>query len=484
MGTGRKLLLADDSVTIQKVVDLTFADEGMQVVTVSDGEQAMQKLEEFAPDIILLDVFMPKLNGYQVCERIKRDERFRHIPVMLLVGSFEPYDEAEARRVGAEDHLTKPFQSIKQLINRVGALVNRSDATAEQSDATAEAQDATPQQNDAMAQAIGSTSHAKFKDSAEDTRDLSLTTEAAHVAESERERSASEPMSVEALENSTANTAPLPPQRDTVQLGDASATGANENPLGAETLMAEPVRDFSFAPELVESGTATPAAPDIVSWAEISNEGSEQSSEFGWHDQIGEETLISAAPAINRSNTNAGQAVMSASFNSPSQFNSSSQQELAGDDALLDLDESTPAFASIEDDDAILDIQYPSHHIAPPSDNMDASTLDVYEAEIVAAAPEAAGFAEAQTSVGDLSADFASFQGQTGAREAAPSSATLISGQIRLEQLTPEAIDAIAHRAVELLSEKVVREIAWEVVPQLAELIIKRRLEEERSQTH
>src|SRR5918998_2722106 len=121
--SGRKMLLADDSITIQKVVDLTFADEGMQVTTVSNGEQAIQKLEEIAPDIVLADVFMPGRNGYEVCEYIKRDERFRHIPVMLLVGSFEPFDEAEARRVGADDYLTKPFQSIRQLVNKVTSLL-------------------------------------------------------------------------------------------------------------------------------------------------------------------------------------------------------------------------------------------------------------------------------------------------------------------------------------------------------------------------
>ncbi|HMF55097.1 MAG TPA: response regulator, partial [Pyrinomonadaceae bacterium] len=123
MEPGRKLLLADDSVTIQKVIDLTFGDEGMQVEAVGDGEQALEKLEEFMPDIVLADIFMPKVNGYEVCELIKSDERFRHIPVMLLVGSFEPFDEAEARRVGADDHLTKPFQSIRELINKVSALL-------------------------------------------------------------------------------------------------------------------------------------------------------------------------------------------------------------------------------------------------------------------------------------------------------------------------------------------------------------------------
>jgi len=118
---GRKLLLADDSVTIQKVIDLTFSDEGMEVVTVGDGDQAVRKLEEFTPDIVLADVLMPGLDGYQLCEFIKHSDR--RIPVMLLVGSFEPFDEAEARRVGADDFLTKPFQSIKQLVSRVGSLL-------------------------------------------------------------------------------------------------------------------------------------------------------------------------------------------------------------------------------------------------------------------------------------------------------------------------------------------------------------------------
>src|SRR5918998_3164527 len=139
--SGRKMLLADDSITIQKVIDLTFADEGIQVTTVSNGEQAIQKLEEIAPDIVLADVFMPGRNGYEVCEHIKRDERFRHIPVMLLVGSFEPFDEAEARRVGADDFLTKPFQSIRQLVSKVGALLSghEDDATTKELTLPAEA---------------------------------------------------------------------------------------------------------------------------------------------------------------------------------------------------------------------------------------------------------------------------------------------------------------------------------------------------------
>ncbi len=122
MLAGRKLLLADDSITIQKVVDLTFADEGVNVLCTSNGREAIAALEEFSPDIVLADVFMPEMNGYEVCEYIKQNDKFKNIPVMLLVGSFEPFDEEEARRVGANDILTKPFQSIRRLIEKVGLL--------------------------------------------------------------------------------------------------------------------------------------------------------------------------------------------------------------------------------------------------------------------------------------------------------------------------------------------------------------------------
>jgi CheY-like chemotaxis protein len=121
---GRKLLLADDSITIQKVVDLTFTDEGATVLCVNNGREATERLEEFLPDVVLADVFMPEMNGYELCEYIKQNDKLKHIPVMLLVGSFEPFDEEEARKVGANDTLTKPFQSIRRLIEKVGLLAS------------------------------------------------------------------------------------------------------------------------------------------------------------------------------------------------------------------------------------------------------------------------------------------------------------------------------------------------------------------------
>jgi DNA-binding response OmpR family regulator len=118
----RKLLLADDSLTIQKVVELIMMPEDFEIKVFNDGEQALQALEAFAPDIILADIDMPKLNGYQLCEKIKNNMAIAHIPVILLAGAFEPFDEQYAKAVYADDYIIKPFES-QELISKVKALL-------------------------------------------------------------------------------------------------------------------------------------------------------------------------------------------------------------------------------------------------------------------------------------------------------------------------------------------------------------------------
>lgn len=121
-----RILLADDSITIQKVVNLTFADEGIEVIAVSNGEVAAKRLEEVNPDLVLADIFMPGKNGYELCEAIKTNSKFRNVPVVLLVGAFEPFDQVEARRVHADAHLTKPFES-RTLVETVRKLLGNTD---------------------------------------------------------------------------------------------------------------------------------------------------------------------------------------------------------------------------------------------------------------------------------------------------------------------------------------------------------------------
>lgn len=123
----RKLLLADDSVTVQKVVNLAFESEDIEVITADNGVSAFEKFVEFAPDLVMADINLPGANGYEICERIKQDEETKHIPVVLLVGSFVPFSEEKAERVGANGFLKKPFQSIGLLINKVTELLGMGD---------------------------------------------------------------------------------------------------------------------------------------------------------------------------------------------------------------------------------------------------------------------------------------------------------------------------------------------------------------------
>ena len=118
-----KLLLADDSVTIQRVIELTFSGEEIDVLAVSDGEQAIARIAAERPDIVLADIGMPKRNGYEVAAFIKSDPALKHIPVLLLAGAFEPVDDARAAEVGCDGVLVKPFEP-QHVIARVRELLN------------------------------------------------------------------------------------------------------------------------------------------------------------------------------------------------------------------------------------------------------------------------------------------------------------------------------------------------------------------------
>jgi CheY-like chemotaxis protein len=117
-----KLLLADDSVTIQRVIELTFADEDVEVTTVGDGQLAIERLDADPPDIVLADVDMPKRDGYEVAAYVRSRPQLAHIPVVLLTGAFEPIDQARAAAAGSTDVLAKPFEP-QMVINRVKELL-------------------------------------------------------------------------------------------------------------------------------------------------------------------------------------------------------------------------------------------------------------------------------------------------------------------------------------------------------------------------
>ena len=116
------LLLADDSATIQRVIEMTFAEEDVRVVTVADGREAIERIASDPPDIVLADTNMPEKDGYDVSAFVKADRALSHIPVVLLTGAFDPVDGNRAREVGCDAVLVKPFEP-KAVISRVRELL-------------------------------------------------------------------------------------------------------------------------------------------------------------------------------------------------------------------------------------------------------------------------------------------------------------------------------------------------------------------------
>lgn len=120
------LLLADDSVTIQRLIELTFADQDISVVAFSDGDHAIASLSRTPPDIVLADIGMPGRSGYDVARYIKQTPELSHIPVLLVTGAFEPVDQERMREIGCDGVLTKPFEPqlvisrVKELLTKAG----------------------------------------------------------------------------------------------------------------------------------------------------------------------------------------------------------------------------------------------------------------------------------------------------------------------------------------------------------------------------
>ncbi len=120
----KKLLLVDESITIQKVVELVLSEEDFEIITAENGDDALAKLEETPPDIILADVSTPGIDGYELCKKIKEGET-KNIPVILLSGAFERIDEEKANKSGASSYIIKPFES-QELLNKISDALSAS----------------------------------------------------------------------------------------------------------------------------------------------------------------------------------------------------------------------------------------------------------------------------------------------------------------------------------------------------------------------
>jgi twitching motility two-component system response regulator PilG len=120
--TGLKVMVIDDSNTIRRSAEIFLLQAGCQVVLAEDGFDALSKIADHAPDIIFVDIMMPRLDGYQACSLIKRHEKYRAIPVIMLSSKDGVFDRARGRMVGCDKYLTKPF-SKEELLRAVSEQV-------------------------------------------------------------------------------------------------------------------------------------------------------------------------------------------------------------------------------------------------------------------------------------------------------------------------------------------------------------------------
>lgn len=434
----RKLLLADDSITIQKIVALTFADAGIDVIAVSNGEEAIEQLRENQPDIVLADVFMPGKTGYQVCEHVKRTEGLRHIPVMLLVGSFEPFDEAEARRVGADDILTKPFQSIRTLMDKVGALLGRT-PTVEHSDSSSNASsmaetieihpsDLQPEASPEMVAEASPEIVAKEADTKE-------------LPPPEVIQPPEEPMTSEEIEITTADTQPLSPE---VKERLEHAENLKSEAAALETTMQIPYPNESTAEQTDSFGDAL---LDLDHCQRLS---------FADSDDLILDVDFDA-PAV--------------SYAAPLIQSEMESRAFVPSYAAAPVAESFAPEVEIQQAPEVVHIPEVVHLNEPES----------FDSEDVA--PEAAAhFVDSDVVAGVVESDEAPVEVSPVIESQPLATSASSQSSLTVDQLSPEVIDAIARRVVEQMSERAVQEIAWEVVPQLADLMIKRKLEEHETQ--
>jgi CheY-like chemotaxis protein len=443
--TGKKLLVADDSVAIQKVVDLTFTDEGMEVTVVGDGDQARDRLEEIAPDIVLADALMPGVDGYELCRIIRQSERLWEIPVILLVGSFEPFNEAEARLAGASDIVTKPFQSIRDLVSRVGSLLGKKSEDAGAANEYSTLGLGRPDEKAPTASADYQPTGADLKvfveapspddESMKDTN-LSVMVEAAPIPEHEPAESAGASCATD-VELQTADTRQL-------ERIDDEVINPSSEPLYAQddTIEIEPVREMNAAADSV--GDVVGGLAEKRSWQAV-------------------EVEQPATPAPSAD-------MFSDSLLDLGEFENAAVRAV-DDDVVLDLDFEAPAPLSETWAESVAG-SLATRAVANGSPNR-LRTSDVGIAEAPPEAERAAQTEVPQRGVVPPPAQMAPIS--SGEAEAAAAAQT--SG---VSDLWPEGIDVIARRLVEQMSERIVREIVWEVVPELAELLIKQRLDEKK----
>jgi twitching motility two-component system response regulator PilG len=126
------VLVVDDSPTVRKIVQMTLQREHIKVITAADGLSALTSVADAMPAVILLDIQLPRMDGYQICQIIRKNLQFRQIPIIMLSGKDGLFDKMRGRLAGSTEYLTKPFDSVELVQTVKKHLVNWQDRVAEQ----------------------------------------------------------------------------------------------------------------------------------------------------------------------------------------------------------------------------------------------------------------------------------------------------------------------------------------------------------------
>ncbi len=443
-----KILLADDSITIQKIVHQTFEHEPVELTLMGNGDAALRRLEEEHPDLILADVFMPGKNGYELCEAVKQNSDLVHIPVILLIGAFEPFNTREAERVHADDHLMKPF-APKMLLEKVRKYLQweSSEPAVEEAPVEPPAESTAPFTTQWHSEQLVSPP----------------------AVESEvRSIETAPPIEIP---QPSAETFPLPPIEQVPSIAPAeppialsSAVSVEQEPQLQAQPVVEPQEEPAVVPEekvqavelpaeVVEEAAPTPGA-------EAQHAEEEPAQEYGpMPPATFSEEPVSAAPDI------------AASPISPPRLISFAPPALEAEALSALLQKSKPAdeFAEFQQHVAV-------HSSAPetatPEDVLPLGAIPSHEQ---ASSPSTLELPSPYTlpAGSDQEAEMKRSAGLDETRSQARTEEVLGG-------LSEEAIDAIARRVVERMSTRVIEEIAWEVVPEVAESLLRRNISQKK----
>jgi CheY-like chemotaxis protein len=484
----KKILLADDSITIQKVVELTFSDGDYEVTAVNNGAKAIQKLSEMRPDIILSDIIMPEKNGYEVCEYVKSHPEYRNIPVILLTGTFEPFDPDRADKAGCDAVVTKPFES-QSLIHKVEELVQQSRSNTPEPEPEADVAPAffggdMPSFEPPAATAPDPFAHDDDIFSAAPAAPALSTTDMPFDApepEYGNETRALPRMSFEEMQQ-MANAPSTPaPHQDAAPASEPSPWDEPAPAFGGET-RAFPRMSFEEMQQMASASqpaTAEPAASPFDA-APASSPAEDTSP---WDEPKEDSGATRAFPAMSFEEMRQ----MAEAQSTPPPFETQAEvpapaEPSPWDEAPSAFGGETRAFPRMSFDElekmAAKPATAPQRAWSAP-DEMPAAdpfadssqTESPFAAETPepaiaeetpwsspSSAPAAPEAAAASTDVNSQITDSASDAG------AMPS------------DLTDAQVDRIARRVVQLMADKVVRDIAWEVIPDLAEMVVKERI--------